>query len=128
MEALREIFHEKSSTGPDVTSYGSFSVIATLEFLQHHFSEMGHGNTSCDPHLHQTIEQPTLTLPHAKRPPPGDFVQVALPVKFVPVLHLQLSVCAVIGLPAPCAVGEETETEPQELWFHSASERVMFKR
>src|SRR5438874_325610 len=55
MEALREIFHY-----PDVTSYGSFSVIATLEFLQHHFSEMGHGNTSCDPHLHQTIEQPTL--------------------------------------------------------------------
>src|SRR5437660_1640973 len=55
MEALREIFHY-----PDVTAYGSFSVIATLEFLQHHFSEMGHGNTSCDPHLHQTIEQPTL--------------------------------------------------------------------
>ncbi|MGC2734191.1 MAG: group II intron reverse transcriptase/maturase, partial [Candidatus Acidiferrales bacterium] len=25
----------------------------TLEFLQHHFSEMGHGNTSCDPNLSQ---------------------------------------------------------------------------
>src|SRR5437016_13648348 len=55
MEALREIFHY-----PDVTSYRNFSVITTLEFLQHHFSEMGHGNTSCDPHLHQIIEQPTL--------------------------------------------------------------------
>jgi len=21
---------------------------------------MGHGDTSCDPHLHQTVEQPTL--------------------------------------------------------------------
>jgi hypothetical protein len=40
--------------------YGGFSVITTLEILQHHFSEMGQGNTSCDPHLHQTIEQPTL--------------------------------------------------------------------
>src|SRR5713226_9025889 len=55
LEASREIFHYA-----DVTAYGSFSVITTLEFFQHHFSEMGHGNTSCDPHLHQTIEQPTL--------------------------------------------------------------------
>jgi hypothetical protein len=55
VEASREIFHYT-----DVTAYGSFSVIATLEFLQHHFSEMGHGDTSCDPHLHQTVEQPTL--------------------------------------------------------------------
>src|SRR5713101_3006486 len=54
LEASREIFHYT-----DVTAYGSFSVIATLEFLQHHFS-MGHGDTSCDPHLHQTVEQPTL--------------------------------------------------------------------
>src|SRR6266481_1712619 len=55
LEASREIFHYT-----DVTAYGSFSVITTLEFVQHHFSEMGHGNTSCDPHLHQTIEQPML--------------------------------------------------------------------
>jgi hypothetical protein len=54
MEALREIFHYA-----DVTSYGSFSVITSLEFLQHHFSEMSHED-SCDPHLHQTVEQPTL--------------------------------------------------------------------
>src|SRR6266478_2118225 len=38
MEALREIFHY-----PDVTSYGSFGIITTLEIFQHHFSEMGHG-------------------------------------------------------------------------------------
>src|SRR5712664_3948134 len=55
LEASREIFHYA-----DVTAYGSFSVITTLEIVQHHFSETGHGNTSCDPHLHQTIEQPTL--------------------------------------------------------------------
>src|SRR6201998_1213879 len=55
LEASREIFHYT-----DVTAYGSFGVITTLEFVQHHFSEMGHGNTSCDPHLHQTVEQPTL--------------------------------------------------------------------
>src|SRR2546425_7008214 len=40
LEASREIFHYT-----DVTAYGSFSVITTLEFLQHHFSEMGHGDT-----------------------------------------------------------------------------------
>jgi hypothetical protein len=27
-------------------------VITTLEFFQHHFAKMGHGNTSCDPHLY----------------------------------------------------------------------------
>jgi hypothetical protein len=36
------------------------SVITTLEFFQHHFAKMRHRNTSCDPHLHQTIKQPTL--------------------------------------------------------------------
>jgi len=36
------------------------SVITTLEFFQHHFAKMGHRNTSCDPHLHQAIKQPTL--------------------------------------------------------------------
>jgi len=24
--------------------------------LTHHFSEMGHGNTSCDPHLHPRLQ------------------------------------------------------------------------
>jgi len=37
MEASRKIFHY-----PDVTAYGSLSVITTLEIFQHHFSEMGH--------------------------------------------------------------------------------------
>jgi hypothetical protein len=32
---------------------GSLGIITPLEFLQHHFSEMGHGNTSCDPNLSQ---------------------------------------------------------------------------
>src|SRR5690349_16185847 len=36
------------------------SVITTLEFFQHHFAKMGHRNTSCDPHLHQAVEQPML--------------------------------------------------------------------
>src|SRR6202166_202273 len=35
-------------------------VITALECLHHHFAKLGHRNTSCDPHLHQTIEQPTL--------------------------------------------------------------------
>jgi hypothetical protein len=38
LKALREIFHY-----PDVTVYGSFGIITTLEIFQHHFSEMGHG-------------------------------------------------------------------------------------
>ena len=37
MEASRKIFHY-----PDVTAYGSLSVITTLKIFQHHFSEMGH--------------------------------------------------------------------------------------
>jgi len=39
MEASRKIFHY-----PDVTAYGSLSVITKLEFFQHHFSQMGHGD------------------------------------------------------------------------------------
>src|SRR5713101_3224256 len=44
----------------DVGTCGMLSVMTTLEFLQHHFAKLGHRNTSCDPHLHQVIEQPTL--------------------------------------------------------------------
>src|SRR5260370_29488054 len=36
------------------------SVITSLEFFQHYFAKMGHRNPSCDPHLHQAIEQPML--------------------------------------------------------------------
>ena len=46
--------------GADVRTCGLWSVITTPEFFQHHFAKMGHRNTSCDPHLHQAIEQPTL--------------------------------------------------------------------
>src|SRR6266850_795610 len=53
VEPSREIFD-----GANVTVYGSLCVITTLEFFQHHFAKMGHRNTSCDPHLHQAIEQP----------------------------------------------------------------------
>ena len=41
------------------------SVMTTLEFLQHHFAKLGHGNTSCDPHVHQVIEATNAPLPHA---------------------------------------------------------------
>src|SRR5260370_19928303 len=44
----------------DVGTCGMVSVITTLEFFQHYFAKMGHRNTSCDPHLHQVIEQPML--------------------------------------------------------------------
>src|SRR5260370_25019122 len=35
-----------------VVAYGILCIITKLEFFQHHFYKMGHGNTSCDPHLH----------------------------------------------------------------------------
>jgi len=41
VESSREIFD-----GADVGIYGSLGVITTLEFLQHHFSKMGHRDTS----------------------------------------------------------------------------------
>src|SRR6266481_8809421 len=44
----------------DVGTCGMLSVITALEFFQHYFAKMGHRNTSCDPHLHQAIEQPML--------------------------------------------------------------------
>ena len=46
--------------GANVAACGMLRVITALEFLQHHFAKLGHRNTSCDPHLHQAIEQPTL--------------------------------------------------------------------
>src|SRR5215469_2415086 len=35
---------------------------------------MGHGNTSCDPHLHQSHQATNAPLPHAKRLPHGGYV------------------------------------------------------
>src|SRR5258707_5629790 len=55
------------------------SVITTLEFLQHYFAKMGHRNASCDPHLHPSHQATNAPLPHAKRPPPGGYVQTPLP-------------------------------------------------
>ena len=45
MEVLGEVFHDFG-----VGLYGSLRVITTLEFLQHHFSKMGHRDSFlCDP-------------------------------------------------------------------------------
>src|ERR1700758_3063393 len=55
--------------GTDVVAYGMRRKVTTLEFLQHHFSKMGHRDTSCDPHLYPSHQATTAPLPHAKRPP-----------------------------------------------------------
>src|SRR5437899_13059570 len=60
--------------GPDVVAYGMFRKITTLEFFQHRFAKMGHGNTSCDPHLYQSHQATNAPLPHAKRPPRSGYV------------------------------------------------------
>src|SRR5215469_3081812 len=44
---------------------------------------MGHRNTSCDPHLHPSHQATNARLPHAKRPPPGGYVQTTKPPKWV---------------------------------------------
>ena len=55
IEASRKIFNY-----PDVTAYGNFSVITVLEFLQHQFTKMGHG----DPLVTQTyLNQQATTAP-----------------------------------------------------------------
>src|SRR5271169_3510705 len=66
-----------------VVAYGILCIITKLEFFQHHFSKMGHGNTSCDPHLHLNHQATNAALPHAKRPPPGGYVLTRLPEKWV---------------------------------------------
>src|ERR1700723_797810 len=66
-----------------VVTYGILCIITKLEFFQHHFSKMGHGNTSCDPHLHLSHHATNAALPHAKRPPPGGYVQKRLPYKWI---------------------------------------------
>jgi hypothetical protein len=52
---LSEVGHNSQ-----IITRGDGRIVATLKLLQHHFSQTGHRNTSCDPHLHQTVEQPTL--------------------------------------------------------------------
>jgi len=69
---------EKSSTIRNVTAYGSFSVITTLEFFQHHFSEMGHRGPPCDPNLSQpSCNHRFVHLTRSVRRSRG-FVQVGL--------------------------------------------------
>jgi hypothetical protein len=46
VEASRKILE-----GANVAACGIFRIITTLELFQHHFSQMGHRETSCDPHL-----------------------------------------------------------------------------
>jgi hypothetical protein len=55
--------------GADVRAYGSCRVVTSLEFFQHYFAKMGHGNTSCDPHFYASHQATNAPLPHAKRPP-----------------------------------------------------------
>ena len=51
--------------GGNFLLYGIVGAVIGLWFGQHHFSEMGQGNTSSDPYLrHQAIN---ARLPHAKR-------------------------------------------------------------
>jgi hypothetical protein len=42
---------------------------------------MGHRITSCDPHLHPSHQATNALPPHAKRPPPGGYVQTGKPPK-----------------------------------------------
>src|SRR5260370_36833268 len=65
-----------------VVAYGILCIITKLEFFQHHFAKSGHRNTSCDPHLHPSHQATNAALPHAKRPPPGGYVQTLLPNKW----------------------------------------------
>jgi hypothetical protein len=66
-----------------VVAYGILCIITKLEFFQHHFFETGHRNTSCDPHLHLSHRATNAALPHAKRPPPGGYVQTPLPEMWI---------------------------------------------
>jgi hypothetical protein len=71
VEALRKIFDTA-----DITAYSFCRVVETLEFLQHHFSEMGHRDLLVT-HIYLSRWATTDPLPHAKRPPPGGYVQTA---------------------------------------------------
>jgi hypothetical protein len=55
------------------------SVITTLEFFQHHFSEMGHRDLLVA-QTYLSLLATTGPLPHAQRPPPGGYVQTGLSV------------------------------------------------
>src|SRR6266849_7034270 len=61
----------------DVGTCGMLSVITTLEFFQHHFSEMGHRDLLVT-QTYLTRQATNAPLPHAQRPPPGGYVQTGL--------------------------------------------------
>ena len=70
-----------------VVAYGMRREVTKLEFFQHCFAKMGHGNTSCDPHLYPSHQATNAPLPHAKRPPRSGYVLTELPVKVVILTH-----------------------------------------
>src|SRR5499425_2534893 len=80
----------------DVGTCGKLSVIATLEFLQHHFSESGHKDLLMTRKFILSAWQSPLHSPHAKRLPQGGYVQTRLPEKWGPVP--KLPVRSMIGL------------------------------
>jgi hypothetical protein len=65
----RELFHD-----PQVALRGKLGQVATLEFLQHHFSEMGHRDLLCDPHYRHHHFAAGLCLREASAAS-GGFVQ-----------------------------------------------------
>src|SRR5258708_14959202 len=68
VESSSKIFH-----CADVVACGMLRVITTLEFLQHHFSEMGHRDLLVT-QIYLNHRATLLRSPHAQRPPPGGFV------------------------------------------------------
>src|SRR5882762_473480 len=112
-----------------VVAYGILCIITKLEFFQHHFSKMGHGNTSCDPHLHLSHQATNAALPHAQRPPPGGYVLNAetVQVKYWDWTHRSCAqiICAIQGV-HPNKLGTTWEqTMPNTVQNHDARHRKM---
>src|SRR6516162_1250439 len=70
----------------NVRTCGIVSVITTLEFLQHHFSESGHKDLLMTRKFILRAWQSPIRSPHAKRLPPGGYVQTSLSVRSTPSL------------------------------------------
>src|SRR6516164_10401850 len=66
----------------DVVTCGTLSVITTLEFLQHHFSQTGHKALLRTRQFILSAWQSPFRSPHAKRLPQGGYVLTAKSVKF----------------------------------------------
>src|SRR6516165_12500464 len=74
VEVASKVFH-----CADVGTCGIVSVITTLEFLQHHFSESGHKDLLMTRKFILRAWQSPIRSPHAKRLPPGGYVQTRKP-------------------------------------------------